>query len=143
MYYYYYFFTLSRFSYLRFHLVFYWRFSNGKSLQVSTFLLNILADLIKDIVCIVSILPLISNSSTHLSEFLGTVPSAPITIGLPLTSLTAFSVFKQGPRTCFSFTFFQFSLCSLLGRQSPLYDKFSFFFFFLIITNSGLLAQIT
>ena len=43
-----------------------------------------------------------------------------------------------------SFCCFWFSLCGLLGRQSPQYSKFPFFFFFffLLSTKSGLLTEI-
>ena len=92
--------------------------------QVSRTLLSILADLNKAVVRIISILPPISHSPSHLE----TVPSAPITIGITVTfmfhnffcSLAWFKYF---------FPFFDFHR-GLPGRQSPLFGKFSFFFFF-------------
>ena len=57
-----------------------------------------------------------------LSQALWTVPSALITIGITLTLMfRVFLVLWQGLSICLSFRFLWFSLCGLLGRQSPLY----------------------
>ena len=62
-----------------------WR--DSKSLSVSWSLLCILTHPGNSLIKMVSILPLISNSSRPLSNPLGTVPSAPITIGITVTSI--------------------------------------------------------
>ena len=66
-------------------MVLYLSSSDCKSLQISRTLLSILADLSNAMVRMVSILPLISNSSSLSFKLLGTVPSAPITIGITVT----------------------------------------------------------
>ena len=54
-------------------MVFYWRLSDSKSLQVSKTLLNILADLNNAVVWIVSTRPVISKSSNPNTDPLVTV----------------------------------------------------------------------
>ena len=61
-----------------------WSLSDRKSPQVSRTLLSILANLNNAVVWIVSILPLIFNSSSSLFKPLGMVPSAPTTNGIIL-----------------------------------------------------------
>ena len=68
--------------------VFKWSHSDSKSLPVCRTLLSILADLNNAVVWIVSIHPLISNSFSPLSKPLETVPSAPNTIGVPVTFMS-------------------------------------------------------
>ena len=58
--------------------------SDSKSLQVSRTLLSILADL-TDVVLMVSTRPLISKSSSSCTNYLVTVASASITIGVTVT----------------------------------------------------------
>ena len=62
-------------------MVFHWGLSDRKSSQVSRTLLSILAVLNNAFVCIVSIRPSTSKSSSPFSNLLVTVPKAPITIG--------------------------------------------------------------
>ena len=59
--------------------------SDSKSPQVSRTLLNIQADLNNFVVSMVSICPLISKSSSPCTNPLEIVPSAPITISIPVT----------------------------------------------------------
>ena len=66
-------------------MVFHWRLRDGKFLQVSGNFLSILAVLNNVLVWMVSSRPSISNSSSRLSNLLGTVPSALITIGITVT----------------------------------------------------------
>ena len=62
--------------------------SDNKSPQVSSTLLGTSADLSNAVGRMVSIIPLISSSSSPLSEPLGTVPSAPTTIGIIVTFIS-------------------------------------------------------
>ena len=66
-------------------MVFQWSFSDSKSSQVSTILLNILAVLNNAGVWMVSTRPPTSKSSSPFNSPLATVPSAPITIGIIVT----------------------------------------------------------
>ena len=66
-------------------MVFHLSFSDNKSPQVSRTLLSILADLNNDVVWVVSTRPLISESSSHFTTPLWTVPRAPMTIGITVT----------------------------------------------------------
>ena len=63
-------------------VVFHRSLSDSKSPWVSRTLLSILANLSNAVTCIILILILISNSSILLSKPLGTVPSAPTTVGI-------------------------------------------------------------
>ena len=65
--------------------VFYWSLRDCKSPEVSMTLLSILANLNSASIWIVSICPLIPNSSSHLSKTLGTVPNTPIITGITVT----------------------------------------------------------
>ena len=61
---------------------------------------------------------------------MGTILSAPVRIGITVTVIFHnFLVLWQSPRTCLSFRFLWFSLCSPLRRKSQLFSKFSFFFY--------------
>ena len=86
---------LARFSHQLILMIFNWNLSDSKSLQVSRTLLSILADL---------------NSSNPLTNLLGSVPSAPIIIGITVTlMLHSLLALYHGPRTClFFFIFFDF-----------------------------------
>ena len=66
-------------------IVFHWSPSGSKFPQVSRTLLSILIDLNNAVIWMVSIRPLISNSFRTLTKPMGTVPSAPITIGTTVT----------------------------------------------------------
>ena len=61
-------------------MIFHKSLSNSKSPQNCRTLLSTLAHLNNAVVCMVSIRPPISNSTSHLIKFSGIVPNAPITI---------------------------------------------------------------
>ena len=92
---------------------FFWSLSNSKSPQVSRTFLRILADPNNIVVWIVSARPPISNSSSSLSNLLGTVRSTPITIGITVT-----------------FKFYSF-LMSL--ARSKYFSLFAFFDFYSVV----------
>ena len=116
-------------------MVFHRSLSDNKSPQVSRTLLNILANLNNPVVWIVSIHPLISNSSSLLSKCANYNWYHHYTHVPQL-----FLVLWQGLSTCFLFPFLWFSICSLLWWKSPLYSGFSLFF--LIPTRPSLQARI-
>ena len=64
-------------------MVFHKSLSDSKSPQVSRTLLSILADLSNIVVWMVSVLPLISNSSSLRTKIFEVIPSAPITPSCP------------------------------------------------------------
>ena len=100
-------------------MVFHWSLSNSNSLHVSRILLNILDDLINAAVWMVSILPLIFNSSSLFSKPFDTIPRASSTIGIALTFI--FRSFLCSPSSfkylSISFRFLLFSFCSPPERQ--------------------------
>ena len=63
-------------------MAFSWSQSDSKTSQASWTLLSILANLSNAAVLMVSIRPLISNSTSLFSKSLNTVPRAPITIDI-------------------------------------------------------------
>ena len=87
------------FSHQHWLVVFYWSLSDSKSPQVFR-TLSILADL-NNAVWMVLIFPLISNFSSLSSKPFGTVPSAPITIGITVTL-----IFPQSQYLSIFFVFF-------------------------------------
>ena len=103
-------------------MVFYKSLCHIKFLQFSRTLLSILANLNNAVIWIVSIRPLISNSSISCTNLLGTEPRAPITIGITVTFMfhSFFSVLWQGRGIYLSFCF-----PSVLP-QSPQCGRFSF-----------------
>ena len=94
--------------------------------------MSILADFNNIVVWMVSAYPLIS-------EPLGIIPSAQITIGITFT-FHSFVVLKSSLSICLSFHFLWCSFCGLPRWQSPWFNQFSFFL--LTIMRSGLLAGI-
>ena len=62
-------------------MIFYWNLSNSKSHQVSWTLLSILDDLYNAVVWMVSARPLISNSSSPLTNPLRIIPSTSVNVG--------------------------------------------------------------
>ena len=112
---------------------FHWRFSDSKSPQVFwTFLCN-LADLINAVVLMVSIRLLISNTSSLSSRPFGTVPSAPITIGITVI-LMFHSFFSSLARFKYLLEhFLLFSLCGPQEWQNSRKGKFSFY----LLINAG------
>ena len=120
-------------------MVFHWSLSDSKSPQVSRTLLSILAVLNNAVVWMVSTRPLISKSSSHFINPLGTVPKAPITIGITVTCMFH-SFFNSQARSRY-IPFFSLSILrsGQPRQQSPRFGKFYFLF---IITRSGRLAEI-
>ena len=118
-------------------MVFHWNLSDHRSAQVFSTLLGILKNAVS---WIVSICPPISNTSSLPSKPLETVPTK-ISLNVTLMFHSFLSSLARSKYLSLTFRFLWFSLCSQLGRQSPLYGKFDFFL--LIITKSGLLAKIT
>ena len=102
-------------------MVFHRSLSDSKSTQVSRTLLSILADLNNAVIWMASARPLISKSSNPCASPLVTVPSAPITTGLTVTSMLH-SFFSSLARSrCLSLFSLPFSLLlSLLSLQYSL-----------------------
>ena len=102
--------------------------------HVSRILISILADLNNDVVWKVSARSLISNSSRPFVQHLEIVPSTPITLDITVTFMFH-SFFGSQARSTYYLVFrlflFLFSFCGQPGRQSPLFAKcfFPFFFF--------------
>ena len=107
-------------------VVFHWTLSDCKSPLVSRTLLSILANLNIAVFWMVSVFPLVSNSSRLSSKSFGTPPCALITISITVIFMFP-SFFSSLARTCLSFHFLLFSLSDSLERQNQLYDNFSFF----------------
>ena len=144
-------------------MVFHWSLRDSKSPQVSRTLLSILSDLNNAVVLIVSICPLISNSSNSLSKPLETVPSSPITIGSTATLMFNSFLSYLTWSKCLSlfslsliFTLWSTDMAKSIILQVLFFSFFLFFFsflfffflffysilFFSIITWSDLLSEI-
>ena len=120
------FFPSYYFTHLR---VFHWSLSDCKFPQVSRTLLSILADLNNAVVWIVSSRPLISKSPSPCTNPLVTVPNALIRIGITDTFIFLnFSILWQGPGIYLSFRLSSVFPCGQPKRQSPLFGRFSFFY---------------
>ena len=115
-------------------MVFHWSLSDSKSPQVTRNLLNIQAILKNVVIRMVSTCPPTSKSSSPFSNPLVTVLKAPITIGIIVTFmfLYFFLITLQHRGTYPSFHSLSVLFCGQSGRQSRLFCKFSFFFFFVI-----------
>ena len=128
-------------------MVFYWRLSESKSLQVSRTLLSILAVFNNAVVWMVSTRLPSSKSSRTSNNPLVTVPKAQITIVIIVTFMFH-SFFNSLARSMYLSLFshsFSFILWSAgTAKSTVLQNSFLFFlfFFFLIIIRSGLLAEI-
>ena len=124
-------------------MVFHWSLSDIKSPQVSRTLLGILAVLNNVVVWMVSTRPPTSKSSGPFSNPLVTVPKAPITIGIIVTFIfhSSFTVLRQSPSIWLTFSVLLFfTLRSAVTTKSTRWR--ALFFFLLINTRSGLLAEI-
>ena len=122
-----------------------WLLSDNKSPQVFRTLLSILVYLNNGVVLMVSTSPLISMSSTPRINHLVTVSNAQITFSITVTFMfNGFSVLQEGLRTDPSFRFPSILHCGQQEKESRLFDRFSFFsfFFLLTITRSGRLASL-
>ena len=106
---------LSSFSHHFKQVVFHWKQSDNKSLQVYGTLFSILTDLSKTVVLIHSILLLPQVSFPSLW--------GPLILPSP-SYLTSFSAFLQRPNICVYFYFFSFSVCGLSEFQNPRYMLF-------------------
>ena len=123
-------------------MVFHWSLSDSKSPQVSRTLLSILAILNNLVVWMVSTLPPTSKSSSPFSNPLVTVPNAPITIGIIVTSMfhSFFNSLAKSRYLSFFSHSFSFQLWSAGTAKSTILQVLSFFR--LIIIKSGLLVEI-
>ena len=136
-YYYYYYYSFLSFSHQLESMVSHGSLSDSKCPQVSRTLLSILADLCYAVVWMVSTRPLITKSSSPWISPL--VSRAPITIGITVTFMFH-SFYNSLARSRYYFSrFLSILLCGEPKQQSPSFSKF---FFLLIITRSGRLAEI-
>ena len=93
----------------------------------------------------VSTCPQISKISNPFINLLGIIPNAPIVIGMTVTFIFHFFFFfviKLSLDIYHSFRFLLILLCGLLGRQSPLIGKFSFFLDYLSVSSLLLLLVV-
>ena len=133
---YYYYYSFSSFSDQPKPMVSHRSLSDSKSPKVSRTLLNILDDLDKAVVWMVSTGPLISKSSSPCTNLLVTVPRAPITTDITVTSFFQFSSKVQV--LILLYVFVQFY--SMVSRGSKLHNSASSFL--LIIIRFVHLAEI-
>ena len=124
-------------------MVFHWSLSDSKSPQVSRTLLSILAVLNNAVVWMVSTRPPTSKSSSPFSNPLVTVPNAPVTIGIIVTSMfhSFFNSLARPRYLSFFSHSFSFILWSAGTAKSTILQDL-FFFFFLIIIKSGIIIII-
>ena len=127
------FYSFESFSYQRL-VVLYWSLTESKSSHVSRTLLSILADLNNAVVWMVSTCSLISKSSSPCTNYLVTIPSAPITISITVTFM--FHSFFSSLARCryvslfslpFSFSLWSVGTAESGIRQVPFFFFFSFF----------------
>ena len=114
----------------------------GKLHQVSRTHLCILINLIDTVVFMVSDRPHISDFSNHLSKPLGTVTSVQFKTGI-IVPLMIYNFFCFLGKSKFLSPFFGiFDFCTS-RQQSPLYDKFLFFFlsFFVVVNYHYVLSS--
>ena len=114
-------------------MVFHWSLSDCKSPQVSRILLSILAVLNNAVVWMVSTRLPTSKFSSPFSNPLATVPNAPITIGIIVTSMfhSFFHFLSKVEVLILLFTFFLFY--SVVSRDSKVNNFANSLFFFLLI----------
>ena len=128
-------------------MVFHWRLSDSKPLQVSRTLLSNLAVFNNAVVWMVSTWPPTSKSSRPFNNPLVTVPKAPITIGIMVIFMfhSLFNSLARSRYLCLFSHSFSFILWSARTAKSTILQIFFFFFFFfflLIIIRPGLLVKI-
>ena len=105
-------------------MVFHWNLSDSKSPQVSLTFLNIMADLNKAVVWMVSSCSIISKSSSPFTNPIGVDPSAPTSIGINIIFMIPSFSSSQAKSRYLSF----FSLLSNFTLwQSSLTSTFSVF----------------
>ena len=116
-------------------MIFPWSLWGSKSLLISRILLTILADLYNVVFWMVSIRPSVSNSSSLLTKFFETVPSAPLTISITVTFMLH-SIFSSLAKSknlwLFSFylIFIHWSAVTTRSTLRQVLVFFSFFFLF-------------
>ena len=120
-------------------MVFHWSLSDSKSPQVSRTLLSILAVLNNAVVWMVSTHPATSKSSSPFNNPLVTVPKAPITTGIIVTSMFH-SFFNSLARSRY-LSFFShsssFILWSAGTAKSTILQVFLFFVNYYKVWSSG------
>ena len=114
-------------------MVIHWSLCDRQSPEVSRTQISILDVLNRAVVSMVSTRPLTSKSSSPFSNPLVTVPNAPITIGIIVTSMFQ-SFFNSLARSRYypSFHILSVLFCGQPGQQSRLFCKFSFFCWLLL-----------
>ena len=118
-----------------------WSLSDSKSPQVSWTLLRILAVLNCAVVWTVSTRPPTSKSSSPSSNPLVTIPNAPITIGIIVTSM--FYIFFNSQARSRYLSFFSHSFSFILwSARTAKSIIWLVLFFLLIVIRSGLLTGI-
>ena len=95
--------------------VFYWNLNDSKSSRASRTLLSILVDPNNAVICIVSISPQMSNSSSSFSKPLGTVSSTSIVIAITVIFMFHNFLNSQGKSKYFSLYFVFFYFHSVVG----------------------------
>ena len=120
-------------------MVFHWSLIDSKSLQVSRTCLSILAILNNAVVWMVSTRLPTSKSTSPFDNPLVTVPKALITIGIIVTFMFHSFFNSLGRYLSFFSHSFSFILWSAGTAKSTI---FQVLFFLLVITRSGLLAEI-
>ena len=116
---------------------FHWSLSDSKSPRVSRTLLSILAVLNNVVVWMVSTRPPTSKSSSPFSNPLVTVPNAPITIGIIVTSMFH-SFFNSLARSRYlSFFSYSFSFIPWTAKSTILQFLFFFFVDYYQVWSSG------
>ena len=124
-----------------FHVSISWSLSDSKSPQVSR-ILNILADLNRVVVWMVSNLLLISKSSSPFNNPLVNVATVPIIIGIFVTLMfhSFFNSLARSRYVSFFSLSFSFTLWSAGTAKSTILQVLFFFSFFLIPWVSSLLT---
>ena len=117
-------------------MVFHWNLSDSKSPQVSRTLLSILAVLHNAVVWMVSTRPPTSKSTSSFSNPLVTVPNAPITVGIIVTSMfhSFFNSLARSRYLSFFSHSFSFILLSAGTAKSTILQVLFFFFWRLLLS---------
>ena len=127
-------------------MVFHWRLSDSKSLQISWTLLRILTVFNNAVVWMVSTRPPTSKSSSPFNYPLVTVPKALITIGIIVTFMFHSFFFNSVARSTY-LSLFSHSFSLILGSRLLLLLLLLLFFFFAaskfltLVLDDGLLLM--
>ena len=133
------FYSFENFSLQSLLIVFHWGLSDSMFPQVFRTFLSILAEFNNAVVWVVSIRPLISNSSSPCAKPLVTVPSTLITNDITITFI--FHSFFSSLAMSWYLSLYSFSFSFTLW-QRLLLSRFSSFFLLWTITRSGRLTEI-